>query len=241
MTAGRRRLPRVAGRALAAAALLALLVAPAALEARPWAWLGIRIRDLSEPEMEELSARHGIREGFGVLVVEVLEGTPAARAGLRPGDIVVALGDRPVTETRVLQRLVAAAPTDRDTRVTVLRANGRRELAVRLVPMPRDVMGDRVAAEFGFALRDDAVGEGAEPRLAGQGPVVGTVLRGSAAERAGLQAGDVLLQVDARAVLSREAAREALAEIPLDRPLVLVVRRGAERLTLRLPAPEPAR
>jgi len=46
------------------------------------------------------------------VIVEVLDGTPAARSGLRAGDIVVALGERPVTETRMLQRLIAASPTE---------------------------------------------------------------------------------------------------------------------------------
>lgn len=231
-----RRAPRGPGAgATLAVAVLLLLALVAAADARSWAWLGVRIRDLSEQEMEELSARHGLREGFGVMVVEVLEGTAAARAGIRAGDIVVAFGDRPVTETRALQRLVAAAPTDRDSRLTVLRREGRQPITVRLTPMPRDVLGERVAAEFGFALRGDGPGE--DPQLAREGPVVGAVLRGGAAERAGLQAGDVLLQVAERAVVSREAARDALADAPLDRPLRLVVRRGSEQLTLRVPPP----
>ncbi|MBI2494061.1 MAG: PDZ domain-containing protein, partial [Candidatus Rokubacteria bacterium] len=85
--------------------MLVLVAGVAAVaDARPWAWLGVRIRDLSEQEMEEIAAKHGIREGFGVVIVEVLEGTPAASAGLRNGDLVVAFEDRPVTETRLLQR-----------------------------------------------------------------------------------------------------------------------------------------
>src|SRR5207244_1340552 len=117
------------GRVLAAL-LLALLVAGAA-DARAWSWLGVRIRDLSEQEMDELASRHGIIEGFGVVIVEVIEDTPAARAGMRAGDIVVAFEGRPVTETRLLQRLIAQAPVDRDIRLTVLRTAGRKALPAR--------------------------------------------------------------------------------------------------------------
>src|SRR5207249_709368 len=94
-------------RALARLALLllALLLVAASLgEARSWSWLGVRIRDLSEQEMEEIATRHGIREGFGVVIVEVIADTPAAKAGLKSGDIVVAFGERPIVETRLLQR-----------------------------------------------------------------------------------------------------------------------------------------
>src|SRR5262249_56446771 len=99
------------------------------------AWLGVRIRDLSEQEMEEIASHHGIREGFGVVIVEVLDGTPAARSGLRAGDIVVAFGERPVTETRMLQRLIAAAPTQAETRLTVLRREGARPLEAGVAAM----------------------------------------------------------------------------------------------------------
>ncbi len=66
---------------------LTVVIAAAAGGAAPsWAWLGVRIRDLSEQEMDVIAAQHGITEGFGVAIVEVLEASPAARAGLRSGD-----------------------------------------------------------------------------------------------------------------------------------------------------------
>jgi hypothetical protein len=49
--------------------LLALAVTTATVNAAQWAWLGVRIRDLSEQEMDEISSRHGMREGFGVFIV----------------------------------------------------------------------------------------------------------------------------------------------------------------------------
>jgi serine protease Do len=224
-------LGRVAG-----ALLLALLVtAPA--EARAWSWLGVRIRDLSEQEMDDLASRHGIKEGFGVVIVEVMSDTPAARAGLRPGDIVVALDGRPVTETRLLMRLIAQAPVDRDVRLTVLRNEGRRALPVRLVAMPTVVAGERMAAELGFVLRET---DGVAERPSAASPAVTLVVKGSAAERGGLEVGDVLLQINDRAVVSRTAASEALAEIPPDRPLRLTVRRDHEHVTLTLAPPVEA-
>lgn len=223
-------------RPLLALGLILALVGPAA--ARPWSWLGVRIRDLSEQEMDAISARHGIREGFGVFVVEVLEDTPAARAGLRSGDVVVAFEGRPVTETRLLQRLIAAAPAGAQTRLTVLRPEGRRRVAVRLVAMPPAVAGDRVAAEFGFAIREPA----AQPELGGgrsgtAAPEIAVVARGGPAERTGLEVGDVILTVGDRAVLTADEAREALAAAGPDRSLRLTVRRGERRLSLTLAAP----
>jgi serine protease Do len=207
--------------------------------ARPWAWLGVRIRDLSEQEMESLAKRHGVREGFGVVIVDVIEDTPAARAGMRNGDIVVALNERPVTETRMLQRLIAATGTDQDVRVTVLRPEGRRPLAVRLTSMPRPMAGERVAVEFGFALRDaEPQGEQAGARPSSMTPSVAAVIPRSAAARAGLEVGDAIVQINEQPVVTREAARDALADLDPDEPLRLIVVRGERQLSLTLSTSE---
>lgn len=217
---------------LALAAILLLALVGDAVGARPWAWLGVRIRDLSEQEMDELTVRHGIREGFGVVIVDVLDETPAARAGLKSGEIVVAFNGRPVTETRLLQRLIAAAAPESEVRLVVLkRGEGRRAVPVRLMTMPREVAGERVAALFGFALREPPQNDA--PPGAGT-PVIAAVERGGAAERGGVKAGDVVLQVNEQPVISREGARAALADASPDRQLQLVIRRGDEKASLTL-------
>ncbi len=225
--------------------LLPLLVAaalalPVVVQAAPWGWLGVRIRDLSEQEMEEISTRHGIREGYGALIVEVLKETPAAQAGLQNGDLVVAFKDRPVVDTRGLQRLVAATPAGQEVTLTVLRGGeGRRTLRVSVGVMPREVVAERVAAEFGFAMRQIPTGDEGRP---GEpvGPAVGVVLRGSPADRAGLKVGDVVIEVNGRPVLSRQAVGDALVDAPLDQPLRLTVKREGEPLALTV-APPSAR
>jgi serine protease Do len=218
---------------------LALVLLASLAEARGWSWLGVRIRDLSEQEGEELAKQHGIREGYGVVIVEVMEGTPAQRAGMKNGDIVVSIDDRPVTDTRLLQRLIAAGAVERDARVTVLRREGRRALGVRLVTMPRPIAGERVAAEFGFILRDpEPPPEAGGRRPGASAPTVTLVVRGSAAEKAGLETGDVILQINDTAVVSRDAARDALADLATEQPFKLTVRRGDGHLTLDVPPAE---
>jgi len=216
-------------RAVVAFALVAL--AASAADARPWAWLGVRIRDLSEQEMEEIAARHGIREGFGVVVVEIIKEAPAQASGLRVGDLVVAVRDLPVVDTRALQRFIAGSGVGEVVPLTVLRRDeGRRGLTVRLGRMPDNVAAERVAAEFGFVLREPA-----EPSEAGGPgpsalPSVSAVLPKSRAHRAGLQAGDVLLEVNGRPMLTLEAVREALLAASPEGALPVVVRREGERL-----------
>lgn len=223
---------------MAALAVCGLLGPPTAgLEASGrWGWLGVRIRDLSEQEMEDISRRHGLREGFGVLIVEVIKETPAEAIGLRAGDLVVAIHDRPVVDTRTLQRLIARAGVGERVALTVLRREeGRRGMDVRLAPMPDPVAAERVAAEFGFLVREPEL-PGELGRRAASLPAVAVVLRQSRAEKAGLKVGDVLVEVNGRPVLTLEAVRAALLEVSLDQPLPLIVRRDETQMTVLVPA-----
>jgi serine protease Do len=222
------------------ALLLLVPVGPVDAASKAWGWLGVRIRDLSEQEVEEISQKHGLREGFGVVIVEVMKETPAEASGLKNGDLVVAFREQPVVDTRTLQRLVASTSAGETVPLTVLRRDdaGRRRVTVRVGLMPDTVAADRIAAEFGFLVRDpDAPGDGGAARLSDGPPTVAAVMRRSSAEEAGLEVGDVLVEVNGRAVLTLAAAREALLGSSLERPLPLVVNRDSERLALTLKSP----
>ena len=228
-------------RALVSLALLLAVLAPPAAAATRWGWLGVRIRDLSEQEMEDISKRFGMREGFGAVIVEVIKETPAAAAGLRNGDLVVAFRDRPVVDTRSLQRAIASTSVGETVRLTVLRPEeGRRPVQVQVGAMPDAMAADRVAAEYGFLVRDP---EG-QPELGGARPSavpsLAAVLPRSRAERAGLQVGDVLTEVNGRPVVTLAAVREALLAAGPDGPLPLILRRDQEQIAVTLD-PQPAR
>jgi serine protease Do len=222
------------------AALLLVTVAAPALAAERYGWLGVRIRDLSESEAEDLSVKLGIREGYGVVIAEILKDTPAEISGLRAGDLIVAIDGRPVVETRVLQRLVGATPEGQELRLVVLREGRRRELRIRVGAMPGEAVAERVAAEFGFLVRDTAPDETAASATAVRLAVVAAVLERSAAERGGLKAGDRLLAVNGVATGSVDAVRQRLREVELRSELRLRVERRGEPLDLTLPPVQPS-
>ena len=159
-----------------------------AIAGEQWGWLGVRIRDLTEQEMEEIAKKVGVSEGYGVLIAQVMKETPASASGLREGDLVVAIDGRPIVETRALQRLVGATAAGRELSVVVLRERDRHELRVRVGRMPADVIADRIALEFGFYVRDVTEDRPAglpEPRV----PVVAGVAERSSAALGGLRTG----------------------------------------------------
>jgi serine protease Do len=223
---------------LLAVALLAL--ASGATAGEQWGWLGVRIRDLTEQEMEEITKKVGVSEGYGVLIAQVMKETPAAASGLREGDLVVAIDGRPIVETRSLQRLVGATPAGRELGVVVLRERDRQEVRVRVGRMPADVVADRIALEFGFYVRDavdDRLAGLSDPKL----PVVAGVAEKSSAAQAGLHAGDRILAVNGADVATLDAFRARLQDVYLRDPLKLRVDREGEPLVLTLPAAQTPR
>src|SRR4030095_12403800 len=123
---------RETGGRIAAIAALLVGLASGAVAGEQWGWLGVRIRDLTEQEMEEITKKVGVREGYGVLIAQVMKETPAESSGLREGAVVVAIDGRPIVETRALQRFVGATPPGREVGVVVLRERYRQEFRVRI-------------------------------------------------------------------------------------------------------------
>ena len=230
---------RPATRWITGVSLLALACLAGGAEAgEQWGWLGVRIRDLTEQEMEEIAKKSGVREGYGVLIAQVMKETPAESSGLREGDLVVAIDGRPIVETRALQRLVGATPAGRELALVVLRDRGRQELRIRVGRMPAEAVADRIAFEFGFFVRDapeDRAAGVREQRI----PVVAGVAERSSAARGGLRAGDRILAVDDGAVETLEEFRRRAQELYLRDAVRIRVEREGESLVLTLPPAQP--
>ena len=176
-------------------------------------WLGIVIQDVTD----ELAGSFGVRELQGVLIADVMKGGPAEAAGVRAGDVVVEFAGETIHEVPELQRRVAAVTPGQSVTVVVVRNEARLPVTVAVGEMPTD---EPVTA----AARSDAIwGLAVEPlttdpatllgRSFSQGVVVTEVAPGSAAERAGLQRGDIVLAVKGRAVADAPALYRELAAL----------------------------
>jgi serine protease Do len=191
-------------------------------------WTGLDTQDLT-PDLASFGA-----PGSGALVSVVIPSSPAAAAGLRPSDVVVAVDGRPVHGRNDMARLLATrAPGERLTLATV-RDGQRREVAVTTALRPGESPAPAAPppapppepGPTGFGITIEAVPPGYAARL-GLGAEVGVIImavqRGGAADRAGLRPGDVIVEADRRAVRGTDdvvaAARDGRA--------VLLVRRGA--------------
>ena len=195
-------------------------------------WLGVTTQDLEGG----LAAALGLDVERGVLVSDVVAGSPAAAAGLEREDVIVGYGGEPVKRAADLRIAVAASGPDTPFSLEVARRGERRTLTGTLGLLEEEREGEQVAG--GHGANDLTVGDLTRDvrdvlRVPDpvQGVVVVRVVSGSRPDRSGLLEGDIIVEVDRQPVSSVGTLDELLAEAE-DPALLLVWREGATRYVL---------
>lgn len=213
---------------------------------RPLAWLGAYGL---EPMDREVAKFLNLSAASGAVVSEVLEASPAEKAGLRDRDIILAVDGRPLPTLKPDRVVVAYLEREVDRRtpgdvmtLTVLRGTEWIELKATLGEQPKIMReADRKHFErLGFTARELVYGDAIERRVKASeaaGVIVNYVKPGSPAATAGLRLDDWIKEVDGTETRSFAAAVERLAGVERDqaRPeAVLLVARGNETAVLRV-------
>jgi serine protease Do len=185
-------------------------------------WLGVVINDGG-----------GNGERRAPVVKDVYKESPAAAAGIRPGDRLVAVNGRTIGSYLQLLRKVALLAPGTEARLTLLREGVTKEVTVRLIVRPAQEATEgllqRTSSEedVGLVLRD-LTPEVAAPLgvEAWSGALVSTVTPRSPAAEAGLRAGDVVMEVNRRRVKDAAGVRAVLARGSSGASILLRVQRG---------------
>lgn len=177
-------------------------------------YLGVGIQQITAERAKTLK----LREEGGVEVTSVIRESPAERAGLKPGDVVVAYNGQKIEGIEQFSRMVRETPASREVKIDIVRNGAPQTVPVKIDnrPMPRfftndggrvnvpDVPMPDIPRLF-TGLHSPMLGieaESVDGQLAeyfgvkDSGVLVRSVLRNSAAEKAGLKAGDVILRLD---------------------------------------------
>ncbi len=177
-------------------------------------YLGVMSQKLNPEIAKALKLAHPT----GALVAEVEPNAPAAKAGLKPGDVVTAVNGTAVDDPRALARQVAALRPGSVATVTVLRDGAEQTLRMTTAALPEktadaDTPGEPSSgAKLGLALApiNPAARESLGLSEDVKGAVIAAVRPGSPASEAGLKQGDVLLSVGNRQVATPEEAVQAI-------------------------------
>jgi len=204
-------------------------------------WLGVYLGELTD----ELREAFQIDAATGVLVQQVAADSPAARAGLEDGDVILELDGAPVDDVRALRFRIAEMRPGTKVALGLLRDGGRRALTVELGELEdetrplaqarqRGVL-DALGFTVGELTREWRAELGLDDTV--EGVLVTDVRRTSPAEDEGLRPGDVILEVGRQPVRSRAGLLRAAEEVAAGEVLLLTVISGDTRrfVAIRLP------
>ncbi|MBI2993700.1 MAG: DegQ family serine endoprotease [Gammaproteobacteria bacterium] len=194
-------------------------------------WLGVLIQDVTR----ELAESFGMERSRGALVAKVLPDSPAAKAGVEVGDVIVRFNEQDVPLSSDLPPMVGGTAIDSTVPMEILRRGKSRTLQVRIAELPeqeqiadRGPPGEKSAPPnaLQIVVRDLTDEEKSEFELSDQGILVQQVLPGPAAN-AGVRDGDVILLLNNVKITNVAKFEELANALPRDKSVpILVQRRG---------------
>jgi serine protease Do len=201
-------------------------------------WIGVAVQRVSP----EIAQGLGLERPRGALVSQVVQGSPGYKAGLKPGDVITRFDGKPVEDSTDLPLLATTAGIGRTVPIELVRDGELRSAKVTLAVLPGET--DDAEREARGAVSDGGDGKGAglgvrvgslddelRARLdlpaRQRGAVIMRVAPGGAAQSAGLQPGDVVIEVNGKAI---DDADDFFAAVTREKPgkllKMLVIRNG---------------
>jgi serine protease Do len=190
-------------------------------------YLGVSIQTITP----DLAKALKVEDREGALVADVVSGSPAKKGGIERGDIIVAYNGKTVKESHDLPAMVAATPVDEKVTVTVLRDGKEHKLSMKVGKLPSEEAKleksvQPAKGKWGLQLHDLTPQIAHQFRIkADQGVVVVGVEPGSPANEAGIQQGDVIVEVDRHSVHSVNDIKENIDKSKDKDHLLLLVQR----------------
>jgi len=192
-------------------------------------WLGAKLQGVNAEIAESL----GLRRPAGALVASVTQGGPAARAGLKTGDLIVAVDGQAIDDPEAFGYRFATKPLGGSAQVGVMRGGKETRFSVALETAPenppRDAVRIRSRSPLGgatIANLSPAVAEEMRIDSSLQGVVVTAVDEGTAAQAVGLRPGDIVLEINGEKV-TRSHELDRLVQTP-QRVWRLQIMRGGQ-------------
>jgi len=177
-------------------------------------WIGVQI----QPVTNEIADSLGMRNARGALVAEPQSGSPAQKAGIKAGDVIVSVNGETVTDARNLARRISAMAPGTSVKLGIIRSGREDALTLTLgeLPKERQARADTDERVSPRGVEVPKLGLSLAPaRNGGDGVVVTQVdPTGTASDQ--FQAGDVILDVNGKAVSSPADVRKAVSDAQSD-------------------------
>jgi serine protease Do len=199
-------------------------------------WLGVAVQPLTK------DLARGFHRNEGALVASVVEGSPAAKAGVKSGDIIVEFGGKKVAKSGDLPSVVAETRAGSEVPLVVVRDGKELRLTARIARLEDDAAATKSAEgevdgknNLGLAVQPLTPPMASELGLkVKQGVLVRDVAPGSRAGEAGIRAGDVIVEINRQPVRTVEDMKTQVDKQTPGAPLLLLVNRDGSALFVAL-------
>jgi len=202
-------------------------------------WLGVQVQAMDE----DLARSFGLKDDHGALVSDVVSGSPAAKAGLKAGDVIVSADGKPLADGDALTHVVASKAPGTAMEIGVIRDGSQKTFTARLETFPEQGKkgeADEAPKNAKLGIQVQPVTPDLSQQLGlpdgSHGLAVTGVEPGSAAERAGVREGDVIVSVDGQTVNNVSELRSVLERSKKEAATLLRIHRGDGYIFLAVPA-----
>ena len=201
-------------------------------------WLGVLI----QPVSNDLAKSFGLERAQGALVAHVEENSPAQKAGLRSGDVILRYNGQDVVTSAALPAMVGETAVGTNVPLTVWRNGKTVELKVTIAAMSDEqampTAGTHATNVLGIQVADISSGKRRELDLGDRGGVLVKEVDDGPAAKAGIREGDVLLRIDHKDVRSIAELIKIEERLPRDRPVSVLLQRNGSPLFVAVTIPK---
>ncbi len=205
-------------------------------------WLGVAIQELTP----ELAKQFGLADTKGVLVSDVMDESPAKKAGFERADVITEYDGKPMDSPTHLRNAVAQTPIGKKVTVKLIRDKKPKQLDLTIVEQPKS-FGQIGSEENGEStaptgvLSDIDVRELSEElaaryglKTSERGVIIVRVRAGSRAEEMGVREGDIILEVNRKGINSLKSYERAVSDLGKDQAVLLLLKRKGQAIYLTL-------
>jgi serine protease Do len=188
-------------------------------------WLGVTIQNVT-PEIKE---KFDLTKAEGALVAEVAKDSPAEKGGLQRGDVIIRFADKKVTEMSALPPIVAQTPVGEEVEIVAIRQGKEKRFTVVIAELEEEAQAASFAPEtekaFGFSVQELTPELAEALSLQGEkGVVVSGIRRGSSADEAGLERGDLIQEIEGEPVENMDDYKKIMEKAASKKQILMVVR-----------------
>ncbi|MBN1550252.1 PDZ domain-containing protein, partial [bacterium] len=203
-------------------------------------WLGVTI----QPVDDNLAKALDLKSNSGALITEIVEDSPADKAGLEIKDVITQFNRNEIKDSNELSRIVASTEVGEKVDVTVIRDGREKQLKVEIGERPANIWTETSTRsnrikDLGMTVETITPDIAAQLKLEKpEGVVITNIEPGGAADNGGLIVGDVILELNDKKIDSLAAYRSAIEELKPGEAASLYILRGGRKIFRAIKIPE---